>query len=244
MPILDVDSRAIEVHVARLRTISRSAFPVVVRQTLNKAAMRVKKETMPKEASIFEKRKATFFKANSKVDFAKGFDVNTMEAVVGFKPKPNDRSHSVEDLKQQEDGGDIANRSFIMLKTARVGNQWGKNIRVPNRMSNLGRMIDSKKSKGATKGVQFIQAMVAAGKGGLVIGNKVNSKGNRMLWRVNSLGRGLGNNLHLTPIAVVKKGRKAHVKQTHFMRKASLKSAKSMEMDFVDFANKKIMSLP
>ena len=241
MPAFDVDSRAIANHVDRLKTISKTAYPNVIRQTLNVTAIDLKKNTMPKESDSFTHRKPTFFKANSKIDFAKGTAVNSMAAVVGFVPKAGDKSHSVQDLQQQESGGDIANRSFIMLKTARVGSRWGKNIRTPNRMSNLGKIMDSKKSKGATKGVQFLQAMVAAGKGGLVLGNKVDGKGQRMLWRVNSLGRGLGQDLHLTPIAVVKKDRKAHVKPTRFMRTASDMSAKKMETTFTEIANKRLM---
>ena len=119
---------AISDHVSRLERINRSALPVAVRQTLNAAAFDVKQNTMPEEADIFIHRKPTFFKANSGVTPAKGLDVNTMEATVGFKPKTGDRSHSVEDLEEQEEGGVIPHsRAFVALKEGRTGQQWQKN---------------------------------------------------------------------------------------------------------------------
>ena len=49
--VLHVDSSAIAAHAARLERQSKSALPVVVRQTLNKAAYDVKQRTMPRETN-------------------------------------------------------------------------------------------------------------------------------------------------------------------------------------------------
>jgi hypothetical protein len=241
---LNVNHRALVAHTARLVNISRSALPVAVQQSLNAAAFDVKKNTMPKQSDKFVHRRPTFFKANSKVDKAKGFDINTMAATVGFVPKPNDRSHSVEDLEQQETGGKIANRAFIMLPAARVGGTMRGNIKSKYRQSAIAsKIINSKNVEGGSPKIKFRNALVRAGVGGLVMGDKVYKNGNKMLWEVRKLGMGMSEKPTLIPIAVVKRNRRADIKATHFMRTASLISAKQIETVFIKVAEKKINSI-
>jgi hypothetical protein len=239
VPIFDVDSRAIAKHVQTLQGLHRSALPVVIRQTLNAAALDVKRRTMPKESDVFTHRKATFFKANSGVNFAQGLDVNTMQSEVGFKPKAGDKSHSVEDLQEQEHGGAIPNRALIALPKARVGGSWDKNVQVKNRLGNIRKnLVDSRNN--VKRGKQgFIRSALHAGVGGYVL----NQDHSRILL-IKSISR-VGNRtvVKTDTIESVKKGRKAKVKATHFMQKATLETQKEMEVMFVGYAEKKIMSM-
>ncbi len=83
---------------------------MAIRQTLNDAAYDVKLRTMPQTSDAsFIKRKPTFWKAKSRVEGAKGFDVNTMQSTVGFL-EGNKHSQAVRDLDEQEHGGRIDDR--------------------------------------------------------------------------------------------------------------------------------------
>lgn len=244
--ILNINTTALEKHVETLTRISRSALPVAVRQTLNKAAFDVKTNTMPQETNRFEKRKPTFFKANSRVNMAKGFEINSMQSIVGFVPKTNDPSHSVEDLDAQEHGGQIGNRSFVPLAAARTNKSWSRMVKAGFRMSKIrNSIVDARKAAGKNKAEQFIKSAVLAGKGGFVIGTN-QKKGNRLLLYVNSVKR-VGKNtvVNATAMYSVKGGRKVKPNQRyhHFMQAASLTSAAKMRADFVIIAEKKINSI-
>lgn len=253
--IFRIDTTAISNHVERLTRMNKSALPVVVRQTLNAAAFRTKTDTMPKEAAIFIPRKRTFFQANSKVSPAQGLNINTMTATVGFVPKQSDKSHSVEDLQAQETGGSIRNRSFVALPGARTGGVWQGLTANKNRRQGKGIALDSKDFPGKSPEEQFIHAAYeAAMTGKLLIGNRVNSRGNKIAWRVKPIakqGQKGGARMVMTfqkkyvenQVFAVKAGRRVMPKATHFMRRASDESAKLMEMDFGKFANAKLATI-
>ena len=123
MPVLfSIDTKASKDFAAKLQQMKASAFPNAVRETLSKAALNVKQKTMPISAKkAFTERQKNFFKANSKVDFAKGKDIKTMQSEVGFiseKLKGNS-NYAVKDLEAQENGGQITNRSFWVRGCAR-----------------------------------------------------------------------------------------------------------------------------
>jgi len=145
----------------------------------------VKKTTMPESAKKnFIHRKPTFFKANSKVDPATGFDVSSMKSTVGFV-KIAGKGNTVEDLEEQEGGGDIGGRSFIPLKQARTGNSWNKTVRAKARISDIkSKIVDSRRAKGKTDEEKFIKSAIHAGVNGWVLGNRENGRGNKLLWSV------------------------------------------------------------
>jgi hypothetical protein len=238
----DINTARVSAFAKELSELHRSAFPVAVRGTLNNAAFDVKQNTMPKSAKdTFIQRQPNFFKANSKVDMAKGFNVESMQATVGFKPLSG-TNKAVDDLEQQEYGGNIGGRSFVPLKEAR-GGDWKKKPRSRYRISDIkNKIIDSKKSKGKNDKEKFIKAAIHAGKGGFVLGNKTNSSGNKFLFKINSVKRLKGGNtvINSTPIFAVEKNRKVKPKATHFMQKASLKSANDLEKNFAMQAEKQI----
>lgn len=238
--VLHVDSAAVVAQTNRLEKINAKAMPDAVRGALNNAVYDVKQRTMPQTASRFEKRKPNFFKSQSRVEPARGRDLATMRAMVGFVAPGNDPGHAVKDLEEQEHGGAIDNRAFIPLKGARVSKSWGRSVKNDMRMAAIrSKIVDSEDNTSGRNGKEkFIRSAIHAGKGGFVIGNNVNSKGNRVVLRINSVHKlrkplktkgGKKYNkgatvVNSTAVYVVKGGRKVRVRGTHFMEKASVQS--------------------
>ncbi|HLF67443.1 MAG TPA: hypothetical protein VI522_07470, partial [Gammaproteobacteria bacterium] len=146
---LNINTDAAVKFTNTLEKLHRSALPVAIRSALNDAVFDVKTKTMPRSADeTFEKRQPNFFKANSKFESAKGFDVNTMKATIGFisDKLKGDSNYAVKDLEEQEHGGAIDKKSFIANKEARTG----KGLVKPNaRLKNIKNLVNASKSKGA-----------------------------------------------------------------------------------------------
>jgi len=237
--VLSINTDALVQHAARLERMSRSALPVVVRQTLNAAAFNVKTVTMPQSSDVFIHRKATFFKANSKVQQAQGFDINSMQSIVGFIPKSDAKDTSVADLEQQEDGGKISGRAFVPLKDDRVGNSWQGNVKAKGRYRAIeSKIVDAKKSNAGEPAQQFLASAKYAGVGGVVIGNRLTAGGNKIAWRITGL-----KPLKMIPLFAVKAHRNVMPHATHFMQEASNKSAADMGHNFIMYAEKKFDSI-
>lgn len=260
---LSIDSKALSDHSARLLRLTETAMPMAARNTINKAAFDVKQNTMPAQAGrTFVKREPNFLRANSRVGPARGTDLNNMQSTVGFmnlKPVAVRRKDlAVQDLEEQEEGGAIGGRAFVPLKGARVSGQYRRKVKQALRTSALpNQLIDSEgpSAVGINSRQKYIKAAMHAGKGGFVLGNIRNSKGARMLLRVNSIARvsrtytskktgrsyTRGNTVvNATAIYSVKSGNVAKVKATHFMRKASNESAAKMEANYALEAQKMI----
>lgn len=250
MPILNINSEAVRQHTQRLGQMHRSAMPVSIREALNKTAFDVKLRTMPDESNVFVHRTKNFYKANSKVETAKGFDVNSMRATVGFVENSGTQQQAVQDQEQQENSGGIGGRAFIPLNAARTGGAYTRNVRAANRISQIRSKIVDSADMAGTKGQAYTRAAFKAKKGGYVIGNQVNSKGNKMLVRINSVHRmGKGEKkpgdtvVNSTALFAVKAGRNVHPQAKHFMRKASLTSESRMEGFYIAAAEKRFSKL-
>lgn len=247
MIVFNIDTTEIRDFSQRLKTLHRSALPVAIRGTLNDAAFKMKKETMPKVAKeMFEERQPNFFKANSRVEGAKGFDVKKMVSTVGFVSSGLQNvatNYAVKDLEDQEHGGIIQGRSFKPLPGARKGGTG--NVRANSRISQIlkaGNVIDSRdmKNKGNSLGAKealmqkFIFASYEAGEGGYVLGGSI-------LWRVKKIKR-IGRNTFFTKekLYSFKKSGTAKVHATGFMKKSALEVQKEMEFFYVLQANKQI----
>ncbi len=244
---LNINSNAVVAHTNRLESMHRSALPNAIRNTLNDVAMDVKKNTMPTETGKqFKKRTPNFFKANSRVEFAKGWNVNSMKSTIGFIEGglKGGNNYAVKDLEQQEDGGVIGGKSLIPLNTARSGNSYNKNVKSNVRLTNIQKIVNARSQKGKTKGEKFVNAVLKAGVGGYVLGST--KKGENIVWKVNALKSELKTKSFkpkLTPLYDYVKNRKVKVKKTNFMHKASLKSANYMEHMFINNANKQFERL-
>jgi hypothetical protein len=187
----------------------------------------------------FVKRKPNFFKANSKVVMAQGFDIKTMKSVVGFTPSnAKYNNYAVDELEQQEHSGTINKRTFVPLDLARSGGSNTSQILPSNRLKVIKKIVDSTKSKGRNRKEQFIRAAIFAGKKGFVIGNL----GKQTLFRINSI-KSVGGKTIIgkTPIYSFKQGRSVRIrKATHFMREASYRSAQKINKYFAREAQKQI----
>lgn len=232
---LNVNTDAAVIFTNKLERMSKTALPKAVRSALNSAAFDVKQNTMPKNAKRkFINRQANFFKANSRVEMAKGSDIHSMKATVGFVSKglKGDHNFAVEDLEGQEHGGRLKGKSFIPTRAARGGNE-KKNVKPVNRISRIKNIVSVKNAIGVNYGQKFIKSVIHAGKGGHVLAE---NKGKQILWRVNSLKRLKSGAFKLTALYTFKRKRSVSVKQTNFMRTASLVSAKGMENHFIKAA--------
>ena len=260
---IDINTKNLVGHIYTLSKLHRSALPAAVMQTLNGAAFTTKTVTMPKEADRFEKRKPTFFKANSKVAPARGFNIDTMRSEVGFIPKPDDKSHSVEDLEAQEKHGTIENRAFIALPTAREGNSFNKRIKRSNYMDKTDGIYDPLKQRAKSKRpnsslkMAFILTAMEAGKGKMIFGTD-KLDGARIVFRINKVARitkitkttkrlGIKTKkwntfVGLTKLFNVKAERtvRPNSRYSGFMKKASVDAQKGMEATFIAAANKQI----
>lgn len=251
----NINSNEVVKHTARLEKLHRSALPVAIRETLNNAAFDVKKNTMPKTAKEFKKRQPNFFKANSKVEKANGFDTKSMKAVVGFfENNLVGKNYAVKDLEQQENGGTINHKSFIAQKQARKN---GKMVMVNYRMNSFRGKQFIKPSSVSVNGKtkeriqikslkqQFIRAAIYAetkfGKDAYVLGGR-NTNGNRTLSKILSIRKGrYGLEINRTPLYSVKKGRFVAVKATNFMKRASLETGLSINSFFAENARKQFI---
>jgi len=240
--VLDINTDAVVDFTIKLEKMRKSALPVAIRQSLNSAAFDVKQNTMPAEAkSKFINRSPNFFKANSKVEQAQGFNVNTMKATVGFVEKnlKGNSNYAVKDLEEQEHGGKISNKSFIPTNAARGGNA-KRLVKPMNRLTGIKNIVDAKRAKGVNKGQRFIKSAVHAGVGGYVLAE---FKGQMILWRVNSLSRTSKGAFKLTALYTYKKKRGVKVSKTEFMKTASLQSGGKIEEYFRIAAQKQIDKL-
>lgn len=230
---INVNTDKVLLYSNILKEMHRSALPSAVRGTLNKAAYDVKTNTMPNKAKAeFVERDSNFFKANSKFEYAKGFEINNMQSKVGFvdtslKDKPNP---AVKELEQQEEGGIIPHNTFIALPGARIGNNFNKNTRPNARIKKLKNFVNIKNVSGKNWAEKAIKSALHAGKGGLVLSNKV-------LYRINAINRrGKNTTFKKTKLYSVQKNRSIKVNATHFMKEASLSSQKKMEMFYIEEA--------
>jgi hypothetical protein len=241
---LNINADAAVKFTNKLEKLHRSALPNAVRSTLNSAAFDVKQKTMPETSKkAFVNRQPNFFKANSRVDMAKGWDLKTMKATVGFTEQglKGGNNFAVKDLEQQEYGGAIKKKSFIPLDPARGGNK-AKPVRPMNRLSQITRIANSNKGmvRGKNKAERFVKSAIHAGAGGYVIGNF----DKKTLFRIDSLRRVKGNTvIKKKAIYSFEENRSVRVGATGFMKKASLMSAKKMNDLYIKEAEKQVKRL-
>ncbi len=243
---LKVNSDANVVFANKLEQLNRSAFPVAVRQALDSTAFDMKKTEIERSANKrFKKRHpGNIYRRFTRVNKAKGFNVNKMESQAGWVKFPN--SDFAENQGIQERGGKIDGRSFIPTSQARSGSG---QVKPKYRMSRLRnqRIIDAKKvksrrGKGGSR-VQirdrrqkFITSAIAAkkqfGTNAYVI-SQFSSGGSRILYYINQANpTNSGLKLRYTPIYSVSGNRKADIRRTNYLSQAGEMSAKKMDNFF------------
>lgn len=241
---LNVDTSALVKYTAKLEQLHRSAFPSAVRGTLNKAAFYMKQSSMPYSADKhFIKRKPNFFKANSKVFMARGFDVGGMQAVFAFlSHNASYNNYAVLELFQQEFGGKIDKRAYIPMDSSRSGDDSSKQVIPSNRLGNIHNIIDASKVPGRSNAEKFTRAaylgvrtFIGGGGRAYVIGT--NSK--RILYRVNSIVRTGGDTvIKKTPLYSYRPGRSIGIKGTGFMKEALQITSSKMNKFYIEEAKR------
>lgn len=230
---LDVNTDAVVKFTNKLEKISRSALPVSIRSALNSAAFDMKKTSIQRSAEDnFTIRKKNFFKANSRVEMAKGFDINTMQSAVGFTGD----DQAIEDLEQQERGGKIDGRSFIPMAPARSSNSPDRLVRPNARISRI-KVVKASSAPGKNDQEKFVRSVIFAGVGGHVLAAY---KGKMILWKVNSLKRTDEGSFKLTPVYSYEKGRSVKVDPTNFMHEAVETTVPKIEQFYINAAEKQL----
>lgn len=249
--VLNINNDAVVKYTAKLEKMHRSALPVAIREALNNAAFDVKQRTMPKSSKkAFTNRQRNFFTANSRVDMARGFDVKTMKAVVGFTEGKlrGSNNQAVKDLEDQEHGGGIGGRSLRATPSARVSSSEDRPVQMKYRLKDLKNVVNANKIVARSKKQKFIKAAFIAkkkfGKDAFVLGNI--RKGGRLtlshIKKIKSLGR-TKIEIKRVPVYTYKKGEVWRVKPTGFMRRASMESGLKIEQHFIKQARKQFERL-
>ena len=233
---LNINTSALDAYAKKLKTLSRSAFPVAVRGALNSAAFDMKTNTLIQTSKkAFVNRTSTFFKANSRYEKASGFSVDSMQSTTGFydnslKGSPKEGNFAVSDLEQQETGGTIKKKGFIPMLGARSGGVKTL-VRANARLQKIRNVVIASKMGRSNPKVNFILAAHKAGKGGYFLSNN-------MLWRVNALDHTNSAKLNLTPLYSFKKNRTVKVKPHRFVENAGEITMKKMDGYFIEEAKK------
>lgn len=226
---LNINTDAAVKFTNKLEKISRSALPVTIRQSLDSAAFDVKQRTMLETSSNeFVNRQKNFFKSTSRVEKAKGFDINTMKSTVGFIG--GNKNQAVADLEKQERGGVIGGRSFIPIRTARISKSDEKTVSNKNKISKIKRVRNIDKLNARTNKSLLFKV---AHKGG--VNSHIIYKDT--LFRVDKLDK---KGLKLAPLYSYKKSRKVKVSAVGFMRTASLRSGNKIQQFYIENAKRNI----
>lgn len=227
MATLNVNTDACVTLTDRLERLNRSAFPVAVRQTLNRAAFDVKFNTLHQSAANnFIRRSPNFFKTFSAVNKAQGFNVNSMSAEVGMtdRGKPTART-AVAHMEEQESGGVIRDGADY-LAGARGGNN-ARKVTASNRF-NKNKLISGKFSRGGTSKSRFVAAAVMAAK--LKKNVSINTSRGRFLMQVTSVRKTKGGvKINSKLLIKDRSGKPVTIKATNFSQEAAHMTMKKMD---------------
>lgn len=244
--ILNINNSEVVKFTDKLERMHRKHLPKVVRDTLNDVALKgVKQDTLLKTASkTFTNRQKNFFRANSTVNFAKGWDIKKMKSEVGMSShKLSSNNYAVRDLEKQETGGKIKGRSFIPLNKARVSSSWNRNVKKKYRISSVSKnLVDSNKNtKGRSAKQKFTLSAIHAGVGGFVIGTKRTATGSRVVFEIKKVSKTKkGYRIRTTPIYTIKKNRIISVKRTKFVERSANLAGKDINFTFTKIAKNEL----
>lgn len=241
MAHLNVNNSAVIRYTEKLDRLSRSAFPVAVRQTLNDAAFDVKNRTLTKSADKnFTRRSPNFFKTFSKVEKATGFNVNSMRSVVGMSANGKQSAKTaINNMEKQEQGGVIEDGS-IYLKDSRRGSMNKGLVRKTNYYDRS--KVVTGKSRVRRGGGSNRSKFVARAFRSLSDKKPMffNSMRGNYLMQVRKIRRDKNGKLKITSSLLMKarKDKPARLKGTHFTKEAAMLTVRMIETFYVRNANK------
>jgi len=224
---LDVNTRAIIHLTSRLEGLHRSAFPSAVRSTLNDAAFEMKKVNI--EASARRNMKVknkTFFRKFTGVERARGFNVGSMGATVGFTDKGSKNSQkAVNSGMELNESGGSDSTGLMYTKKTRTGSG------LVRRKDYYDTKKQASKYRSAQKKGNTIKRLYAGS-----VENKpvmISTDNGVFLVKVKSFKRGVGGgapDIKLDFLMSDRSGKRtAKVKATHFNREAAKVTQKQIE---------------
>lgn len=237
---LNVNTDAVIALTAKLERLHKSAFPSAVRSTLNDSAFLMKQKNILESAkNNMTVRNQSFFKRYTGVKRATGFKVNSMYSESGFSNSNDIKAKkALEGMEHNEVGGSD-NTGAMYLPKARTSNSAMRLVRRKSRFDK------SKLAKGTSsymrsKKLANIQNMVASfqEKDPTYIET---SKG-KFLVQVKSYKKNANGKIDIK-LDFLMRSRRQHVakaKATHFVKEASLKTAKQIESFYVKNATYQI----
>lgn len=224
----DVNTDAVVRHTAKLERLSKTALPKAVRETLSKLALDVKKNTMPASAEkSFTVRQKNFFKGNSTVDFARGNNINSMKSQVGFAYlKKGGNNKAVDELEQQEHGGEIEDRSLLPADGSRISKNKNKMVSKRNRLKGLN-IVKVSSIKGNNEKQRFFKGVLKVGVGGYL-------QTRLSVVRVKSIRKlKKGFKFNLETVYLLNNSSSIKVDSTNFMKNATEKTALKADSFFI-----------
>jgi len=222
--VFNIGSDALVRFTNKLEKMKKSDLPVVVRQTLNKAAVDMRVKSLPKTYDkAFIKRDKNFLKSRARFKLAKGLTISSMKSEVGLL---RDGTPATKGLAKQETGGTLNKKTFIANDQARTGKSHTKKIARKSRLSNIRGL--KKVRPNDKRG--FMREAKRVGSGGHVLyGNT--------LFVINSSKK---QKIRAKPLYSVKKGRAVNVKPRPFMRPAAAMQTARLSKNFAILATKRI----
>ena len=217
----------------RLEKMGKYDLPIVVRQTLNNAAVNAKKYSIPEEFSKkFTQRNKSFIKSRTRFKLEKGSNISKMRSFAGIA---NLSDQATQDLAIQETGGIIEGRTLIPMDTARVGKSEKKQVRKSFRLRNINAYQRVK--SGDQSGLMKAANVVGLG-GYLIYGNTLFQI--RKIVRVGS-GAKKGNTfVKMIPLYSFKSGRSVRIQKKPFVRVAAVKEGKKLSSYFAQNAKRRL----
>lgn len=246
MTVLHVNSDQLAALSNKLEKLGSTTLPNVVRRSLNAAALDMKQSTLPESARrSFVTRDENFIKAKSRVNYAKGKLINDLRAEIGMLPgKSRGKSDAVDNLQEQEYGGNIEHRSWVPNDSIREGGTRTGKLLAKNRLGKMkGKVFvkaeDSPEKRLKQKWIRSaIYAKKTLGNNAFVLGNEW--RGRQTLSRIDNIIYGSGGiKIERTPIYSFKKGRNVSVKGTRFVKRAAHESKLKIEDVFITEARKR-----
>lgn len=240
MRAFDINSSELIKFSKKLDKIGNRAAPIAARQTLNSLAFEAKKNIPIEAKKMFVTRAKGFFRAFSRVEMAKGLNVNSMFSKAGMKGD----KEAVRNQRQQQQSGAIKGRTFIPLDTARKGDENSGRVLKRNQIKNIDISFNTEHSRGGNHKKRFVQTAVRAIDrfgNGAVIRHKT-KKGKTFLYRIEIGGSDVitrDKRLKVTPLYSVQKGRSAPIsKRSPFTLVAGEKAGKKATMFFKKHAKR------
>jgi len=200
----DVNTDEVIKLTVKLGSLHKSSLPSAVRNTLNDAAFETKKWIPTTASRQFTTRKKSFFRAFSSVQRARGFDINTMQAVAGINPDKG--SKVAEGLEKQETGGTLSGKKLIPHDKARISGSYGRSVRKKNYLSNISNISTPKNRKKGSKHI-----LIKKGGKGTVFEIQKRARGSK-----------------LVPIYTYRNTRKTRLQPAPFMRPAAMIATKKI----------------